>query len=60
MRSFEANIFLKTENESVYKGVVWPGVTTWFHESTQSYCSGEFNKFFNLQLGLTLTRTGAI
>ncbi|KAK6435660.1 hypothetical protein LTR95_008154 [Oleoguttula sp. CCFEE 5521] len=42
--------FLKTSNGSVYKGVVWPGVTAfpdWFKPSTQTYWDNEFASFFS-------------
>ncbi len=40
-----ANAFLKEANGSIYKGVVWPGVTEfpdWFAPGTQDYWNGEF------------------
>ena len=42
--------FLKFSNGSVYKGVVWPGVTAfpdWFKPSTQDYWDNEFSTFFS-------------
>ncbi|KAK1810916.1 hypothetical protein LTR12_014715 [Friedmanniomyces endolithicus] len=49
--------FLTTANGSVYKGVVWPGVTAftdWFAPGTQGYWDGEFDGFFNAQTGVDI------
>lgn len=49
--------FLTTSNGSIYKGVVWPGVTAfpdWFHPNTQGYWDGEFDSFFNADTGLDI------
>ncbi|KAK0269426.1 hypothetical protein LTR91_020502 [Friedmanniomyces endolithicus] len=49
--------FLTTANGSVYKGVVWPGVTAfpdWFAPGTQGYWDGEFDSFFNAQTGVDI------
>jgi len=49
--------FLKTENGSIYKGVVWPGVTAfpdWFNPSTQPYWNGEFSSFFSADDGVDI------
>lgn len=49
--------FLKTSNGSVYKGVVWPGVTAfpdWFAPSTQDYWTSEFASFFDAQSGVDI------
>lgn len=53
----DADAFLKYSNGSVYKGVVWPGVTAfpdWFNPSTQGYWSGEFANFFNAETGVDI------
>ena len=49
--------FLKVANGSVYKGVVWPGVTAfpdWFAPGTQGYWNGEFDSFFNPTTGVDI------
>jgi alpha-glucosidase len=49
--------FLKTSNGSVYKGVVWPGVTAfpdWFKPSTQGYWNNEFSSFFSPSDGVDI------
>lgn len=51
------DVFLKKNNGSIYKGVVWPGVTAfpdWFHENTQEYWDNEFATFFNADNGLDI------
>nr|POE90179.1 putative alpha/beta-glucosidase agdc [Quercus suber] len=53
----KADAFLKYSNGSVYKGVVWPGVTAfpdWFHPNTQAYWSGEFSRFFSADTGVDI------
>ncbi|EME39005.1 glycoside hydrolase family 31 protein [Dothistroma septosporum NZE10] len=50
------DIFMK-KNGSIYKGVVWPGVTAfpdWFHPSAQSYWNGEFTSFFSADTGIDI------
>lgn len=49
--------FLKLSNGSVYRGVVWPGVTVfpdWFAPGTQDYWNGEFDSFFNAETGVDI------
>lgn len=49
--------FLKFSNGSLYKGVVWPGVTSfpdWFKKSTQDYWNGEFLSFFDADTGVDI------
>lgn len=49
-RGKDADVFLKRDNGSIYKGRVWPGPTAfpdWFHENTQDYWDAEFERFFN-------------
>ncbi|KAL4912832.1 glycosyl hydrolases family 31-domain-containing protein [Aspergillus aurantiobrunneus] len=56
-RGVEQDVFLKTQNGSLYKGVVWPGVTVypdWFHPEIQDYWNGEFNKFFDAETGVDI------
>ncbi|EME86507.1 glycoside hydrolase family 31 protein [Pseudocercospora fijiensis CIRAD86] len=53
----EQDIFMKTSNGSVYKGVVWPGVTAfpdWFHPNTQTYWNDEFLSFFSAENGVDI------
>jgi alpha-glucosidase len=53
----EKGIFMKTANGSIYRGVVWPGVTAypdWFHEKTQAYWNGQFSSFFNESTGVDI------
>ncbi|KAL3481946.1 glycosyl hydrolases family 31-domain-containing protein [Aspergillus californicus] len=56
-RGVEQGIFLKTENGSLYKGAVWPGVTVypdWFSAGIQEYWDGEFTKFFDAETGIDI------
>jgi len=49
--------FLTVANGSVYKGVVWPGVTAfpdWFAPNTQDYWDGEFSTFFDPKSGVDI------
>ncbi|KAK0932413.1 hypothetical protein LTR29_016016 [Friedmanniomyces endolithicus] len=49
--------FLKYANGSVYKGVVWPGVTAfpdWFAPGTQGYWDDEFDSFFDPTTGVDI------
>lgn len=49
--------FLKYENGSLYKGVVWPGVTVypdWFKSSTQEYWNDQFLDFFDPETGVDI------
>lgn len=51
------NAFLKVANGSIYKGVVWPGVTAfpdWFAPGTQGYWNGEFDSFFDPTNGVDI------
>ncbi|SMR62123.1 unnamed protein product [Zymoseptoria tritici ST99CH_1E4] len=53
----EAGAFMVSGNGSVYKGVVWPGVTAfpdWFHPSTQDYWNSQFTSFFNADTGVDI------
>ncbi|KAI9877292.1 MAG: hypothetical protein M1830_004303, partial [Pleopsidium flavum] len=53
----DAGIFMKTSNGSIYKGVVWPGVTAfpdWFNQNTQAYWNGEFDTFFSATNGVDI------
>ncbi|KAI9932221.1 hypothetical protein ASPWEDRAFT_110472 [Aspergillus wentii DTO 134E9] len=56
-KGVEKDVFLKTENGSIYKGVVWPGVTAfpdWFHPDVSEYWNGEFDYFFNADTGVDI------
>ncbi|KAJ4305859.1 hypothetical protein N0V90_001391 [Kalmusia sp. IMI 367209] len=53
----DADIFMKHPDGSIYKGVVWPGVTAfpdWFHEKTQDYWNNEFAEFFDADTGVNI------
>jgi len=53
----QLDAFLKVSNGTIYKGVVWPGVTAfpdWFNPNTQTYWNGEFDSFFNAQTGVNI------
>ncbi|KAF2806429.1 uncharacterized protein BDZ99DRAFT_394650 [Mytilinidion resinicola] len=53
----DLDIFLKTDNGSIYKGVVWPGVAAfpdWFHPNTQNYWNNEFLSFFSTETGVDI------
>ena len=62
----DLDIFMKNGNGSIYKGVVWPGVTAfpdWFHPKTQTFWDEQFNSFFNgtnKQLGLRSESTNPV
>lgn len=56
-RGLEDDIFLLRDNGSVYKGVVWPGVTVfpdWFSENITDYWNGEFARFFDADTGVDI------
>ncbi|KAF2092442.1 alpha/beta-glucosidase agdC [Rhizodiscina lignyota] len=53
----EQDAFLKLANGSVYKGVVWPGVTAfpdWFSKGAQGYWNSEFASFFSSSSGVDI------
>ncbi|KAH2750320.1 hypothetical protein KXW10_005659 [Aspergillus fumigatus] len=53
----EQGIFLQTQNGSLYKGAVWPGVTAypdWFHPDIQKYWNDQFAKFFDPKTGVDI------
>ncbi|KAI6896478.1 alpha-glucosidase [Hortaea werneckii] len=53
----EQDVFLKRDNGTLYKGVVWPGVTVfpdWFDPSTQDYWNGQFGSFFDADTGVNI------
>ncbi|KAE8142571.1 putative alpha/beta-glucosidase agdC [Aspergillus pseudotamarii] len=56
-RGLKQGVFLKTQNGSLYKGAVWPGVTAypdWFHPDIQDYWNSEFSTFFNAETGVDI------
>jgi alpha-glucosidase len=56
-RGIDDNIWLLRENGSVWKGVVWPGVTVfpdWFAENINTFWNNEFNLFFSPQDGVDI------
>lgn len=51
------NIFLKHANGSIWRGVVWPGVTAfpdWFSANITAYWDNEFTIFFNPDSGVDI------
>ncbi|KAF2126870.1 glycoside hydrolase family 31 protein [Dothidotthia symphoricarpi CBS 119687] len=53
----KADAFIKRNDDSVYKGIVWPGPTAypdWFANNTQSYWDDEFAKFFDADSGVDI------
>lgn len=45
------------KNGSIFRGVVWPGVTAfpdWFHPDTQEYWDNEFLNFFDADTGVDI------
>ncbi|XDG04336.1 hypothetical protein ABKA04_003951 [Annulohypoxylon sp. FPYF3050] len=56
-RGVDDNIFLLRENGSVWKGVVWPGVTAfpdWFSANISKYWNNEFSLFFSPEDGVDI------
>ncbi|WEW54663.1 glycosyl hydrolase family 31 protein [Emydomyces testavorans] len=56
-RGEEQDVFLKMNNGSIHKGVVWPGVTVypdWFHPLVQEYWNKEFELFFAPRTGVDI------
>ncbi|KAI0179275.1 glycoside hydrolase family 31 protein [Hypoxylon sp. FL1284] len=56
-RGVEDNIFLLRANGSVWKGVVWPGVTAfpdWFSPNVSDYWNNEFSLFFSPDDGIDI------
>ncbi|KAK5652429.1 hypothetical protein OQA88_10472 [Cercophora sp. LCS_1] len=51
------DIFLKRENGSIWKGVVWPGVVgfpDWFHPNISKFWNNEFDIMFNPSTGVDI------
>lgn len=56
-RGVEDNVFLLRENGSVWRGVVWPGVTVfpdWFSANISSFWNNEFSLFFSPEDGVDI------
>ncbi|KAJ1303229.1 hypothetical protein OPQ81_011427 [Rhizoctonia solani] len=56
-RGVTDGIFMKEQDGSLHKGVVWPGVTVfpdWFHPNASSYWTNEFKDFFNSASGIDI------
>jgi alpha-glucosidase len=56
-RGVDENVFLLRANGSVWKGVVWPGVTAfpdWFSANAVAYWSREFALFFSATRGVDI------
>ncbi|CCX06613.1 family 31 glycosyl hydrolase [Pyronema domesticum] len=56
-RGVADNVFLKDTDGSIFKGVVWPGITAfpdWFHPNTSAYWTKEMEIFFNAETGVDI------
>ncbi|KAJ5578705.1 Glycoside hydrolase family 31 [Penicillium hispanicum] len=56
-RGKERGVFLYRDENTIYQGAVWPGVTVypdWFNPETQAYWNGEFRQFFDKQEGVDI------
>ncbi|OTA70412.1 glycoside hydrolase family 31 protein [Hypoxylon sp. EC38] len=56
-RGVDDNVFLLRGNGSVWKGVVWPGVTAfpdWFSANISKYWNNEFSIFFSPEDGVDI------
>lgn len=56
IRARDQGILLQ-KNNSIYQGVVWPGVTAfpdWFHPDTAKYWNNEFAEFFDKDTGVDI------
>ncbi|CAE6470893.1 unnamed protein product, partial [Rhizoctonia solani] len=56
-RGVADGVFMKEQNGSLHKGVVWPGVTVfpdWFHPNVSSYWTNEFKDFFSSNSGIDI------
>ncbi|KAH7025897.1 family 31 glycosyl hydrolase [Microdochium trichocladiopsis] len=57
-RGIDDDIFLLRQNGSLWRGVVWPGVTVfpdWFAKNIQEYWNNEFNIFFDPETGVDIS-----
>ena len=53
----EMDVFVKNSKGSIFKGVVWPGVTAypdWFAPNTQTYWNEQFEDFFHPTTGVDI------
>ncbi|KAJ5088564.1 alpha/beta-glucosidase agdC [Penicillium angulare] len=51
------NVFLSRDENDIYEGAVWPGVTVypdWFNPETQPWWNNEFERFFNKSYGVDI------
>ncbi len=56
-RGVDDNIFMLRANGSIWKGVVWPGVTAfpdWFSANISAYWDNEFSIFFSATNGVNI------
>ncbi|KAK3402724.1 glycosyl hydrolases family 31-domain-containing protein [Sordaria brevicollis] len=56
-RGIEQEVFLKRDDGSIYKGVVWPGVSVfpdWFAANVTKFWDSEFDMFFNADSGVDI------
>lgn len=57
LRGTEKDVWAKEADGSVFKGVVWPGVTVypdWFANNTQEFWTDEFRRFFDADTGVNI------
>ncbi|KAF2452397.1 putative alpha-glucosidase [Lineolata rhizophorae] len=53
----DEDVFMKFDNGTIYKGVVWPGPSAfpdWFHPNTQGFWNLEFANFFDPATGIDI------
>ncbi|KAI5837213.1 alpha-glucosidase [Morchella snyderi] len=56
-RGVESGVFLKEENGTIYKAVVWPGVSAYpdfMHLNASAWWTNEFKLFFNPETGIDI------
>ncbi|KAK3498987.1 glycosyl hydrolases family 31-domain-containing protein [Neurospora hispaniola] len=56
-KGIEENVFLKRNDSSIYKGVVWPGVSVfpdWFSANISRYWDSQFTEFFSASSGINI------
>ncbi|MBW0538014.1 hypothetical protein O181_077729, partial [Austropuccinia psidii MF-1] len=56
-RGKKLDVFLKEKDASIYKGLVWPGLTAypdWFHPNAESYWINEISQFFHINQGIDI------
>jgi len=56
-RGIDDDVYLLRQNGSLWRGVVWPGVTVfpdWFSKNIQTFWNNEFNMFFDTKTGVDI------